>query len=110
MASHSSADTAVIHTNLKCVPVLTAGCVTPAALFTWEGGCRQYFCHKNVAKSKQVAFASGGLQDPCIMDWWMTEGDELEKLSFAEFMARFRLHWLPPNWSDAIVTSIFASR
>lgn len=44
------------------------------------------------------------------MDWWMTEGDELEKLSFAEFMARFRLHWLPPNWSDAIVTSIFASR
>ncbi|OJT13242.1 Transposon Tf2-12 polyprotein [Trametes pubescens] len=109
-AVNASGEATVIHLNLKTVPSLTAGRVTPAALFSWEAGCRQYFRHKSVEEKNQVAFVSGGLQDPRMMDWWMTNAPELEVLSFKEFMAKLRAQWLPANWANEIVTSMFQNK
>ncbi|EIW63361.1 uncharacterized protein TRAVEDRAFT_97058, partial [Trametes versicolor FP-101664 SS1] len=89
---------------------LTAGRITPAALFSWEAGCRQYFRHKPVEPANHVSFASGGFQDPRVMDWWLTNTAVLEELSFADFMTKLREHWLPATWANDIVTSMFASK
>ena len=100
----------VSHTNLKTVPILGPGNVTAAVLFAWENACRQYFRHKGVETSKQVAYILGGLQDPRIIDWTLTNTEELESLSFTEFMAKLREHWLPHNWHADIVADMFAAR
>lgn len=106
---NSSGDATVYHVNLKTVPILSSGNITPASLFAWEAGCHQYFRHKGVEKENQVAFVSGGLQDPHVMDWWMTYSDELELLSFVDFMMHLQDHWLPLNWADSIIASMHAS-
>ncbi|EIW59628.1 uncharacterized protein TRAVEDRAFT_81080, partial [Trametes versicolor FP-101664 SS1] len=90
--------------------MLTPGRITPAALFSWEAGCRQYFCHCPVEEANRVGFASGGFQDARVMDWWITNSATLEVLSFEAFMAVFRKQWLPANWANEIVTAMFQSK
>lgn len=108
--THSSGDATVIHLSLKSCPVLTPGRITPAALFSWEAGCRQYFRHRPVEMANRVAFASGGFQDPRMMDWWMTNAAKFEELTFEAFMAVVRKHWLPANWGNEIVTAMFQNK
>lgn len=112
MASVKSGDATVTQSSLKSVPFLNAGRVTPAALLAWESACLQYFRHspKDIPPEKQVAYVSGGLLDPRVQDWWMTNSGELEYLTFSNFMARMRRTWLPPNWADKIVSALFASK
>ncbi|OJT13288.1 Transposon Tf2-12 polyprotein, partial [Trametes pubescens] len=110
MSSVKAGDATVSQTSLKSVPFLNAGRITPAALLSWESACLQYFRHKEIAPEKQVAYVSGGLLDPRVQDWWMTNSGELEYLSFGNFMSRLRRTWLPPNWADKIVSALFASK
>ncbi|KAJ8455558.1 hypothetical protein ONZ51_g12408 [Trametes cubensis] len=107
---NASGDAVVMHTNLKTVPILGAGNITPGVLFTWETGCKQYFRHKGVDAEKQVAFVSGGFQDPRLVDWYLTNSAELECLKFPDFMDSLREHWLPHNWHADIVSDMFATR
>lgn len=110
MSSTKAGDATVSQSSLKSVPFLNAGHVTPAALLSCQSACLQYFRHKDIAPEKQVAYVSGGLLDPRIQDWWMTNSGELEYLSFANFMSHLCRTWLPPNWADKIVSALFASK
>ena len=67
-------------------PVLTAGDVTPEALCSWEIGCITYFAHKDVTPASQVQRVAWGLHDARIQQWYVTEHNRLNTLTFATFM------------------------
>jgi hypothetical protein len=90
-------------------PFLTAGEVTPEALRAWEMGCIQFFRHKDVPEDEMVGKVIWGMQDPRIQDWYLTNQEEIDVLSFKEFMAEVRRIWLPIGWADTVRRKMLAS-
>jgi hypothetical protein len=50
-------------------------------------GCIQFFRHKDVPEDEMVGKVIWGMQDPRIQDWYLTNQEEIDVLSFKEFMA-----------------------
>ncbi|KAG1841699.1 hypothetical protein DFJ58DRAFT_610860, partial [Suillus subalutaceus] len=90
-------------------PLLTAGEITPDALWSWEMGCIQFFMHKDVPEDEMVRKVAWGLQEPRIQDWYMTNQDEIDLMTFKEYMAEVREIWLPIGWADTIRRKMLAS-
>jgi len=91
------------------LPFLTAGEVTPEALWAWEMGCIQFFRHKDVPEDEMVGKVAWGMQDPWIQDWYLTNQEEIDVLSFKEYMAKVQKIWLPISWADTVCCKMLAS-
>ncbi|KAG1873487.1 hypothetical protein C8R48DRAFT_746187 [Suillus tomentosus] len=85
------------------------GEVTPEALRSWEMGCAQFFMHKNVAEDDMVKKIAWGMQDPRIQDWYLTNQEEMDLMTFKEYMAEVRRVWLPSGWADIVRRKMLAS-
>ena len=83
-------------------PVLTAGIITPETARAWERACRQFFLQKNVPEGDQVKRVAWGMHDPRLQDWYLTEQEEIDKLSFAEYMSQLREKWLEADWQSKV--------
>jgi len=83
-------------------PVLTAGIITPETARAWERACRQFFLQKNVPEDDQVKRVAWGMHDPRLQDWYLTEQDEIDGLSFAEYMVQLREKWLEADWQSKV--------
>ena len=109
--SMSSASLATVLANPKTVPVLTAGKIRPETLTDWVHKCRQYFKTARKIPSKDyVLTAAMGLQDPLVQDWYMNAADELDVLSFDDFVVLMKKRWLKSGWEDELVTEIIRCR
>ena len=93
----------VLHGSLKHVPILTSGTITPAAALDWFAACKLHFRMKPVADKDQVITAAAGLQDAQVKDWYYSDDDALNVLPWANFVTRFKTHFLNPNWEQCIV-------
>ncbi|KAG1811897.1 uncharacterized protein BJ212DRAFT_1483600 [Suillus subaureus] len=91
-------------------PFLTAGEVTPEALWSWEMGCTQFFIHKDVPEEEMVKKVAWGMQDPHIQDWYITNQEEIDVMMFKEYMAEVCSVWLPIGWADTVRRKMLASR
>ncbi|KAF8875992.1 hypothetical protein BD779DRAFT_1475830 [Infundibulicybe gibba] len=81
-------------------PIMTAGDISPESMRNFEFGCMNYFNQKDIKEADRVRRILGGLHDERICGWIMMESEELEKLSFKQFMAKMRSLYLPKNWED----------
>ncbi|KAG1899065.1 uncharacterized protein F5891DRAFT_1190260 [Suillus fuscotomentosus] len=90
-------------------PFLTMGEVTPEALRSWEMGCAQFFMHKNVAEDDMVKKIAWGMQDLRIQDWCLMNQEEMDLMTFKEYMAEVRRVWLPSGWADIVRCKMLAS-
>ncbi|KAG2752641.1 hypothetical protein P692DRAFT_20724843 [Suillus brevipes Sb2] len=90
-------------------PFLTAGELTPEVLKTFEMGCTQFFLHKDVKADEMVKKVAWGMQEPVIQDWYVTNRERIDKLTFAEYMSEVRDYWLPSGWSDIVRRKMLAS-
>ncbi|KAG2346923.1 hypothetical protein BDR05DRAFT_1046205 [Suillus weaverae] len=90
-------------------PFLTVREVTPKALWSWEMGCTQFFIHKDVSKKEMVKKVTWGMQDPWIQDWYITNQEHIDLMTFKEYMAEVRSVWLPIGWADTVQRKILAS-
>jgi len=90
-------------------PLLTPGDLTPEALQAWEMGCRRFFRQKDVAERDQVGRVAWNLQEPRVQDWYISDYDRLNALSFAEFMQEVRSYWLPSDWVAVVRQKMWAS-
>lgn len=62
------------------------GKLKPEVLVNWTHKSHQYF--KNACKliaANYVSICAVELQDPLIQDWYMTNADDLDALTFDEF-------------------------
>ncbi|KAG1839529.1 hypothetical protein F4604DRAFT_1599551, partial [Suillus subluteus] len=90
-------------------PFLTLGEVTPEALRSWEMGCTQFFMHKGIPDEDMVKKIAWGMQDPRIQDWYSTNQEEIDAMTFKEYMAEVRSIWLPLGWADTVRRKMLAS-
>jgi hypothetical protein len=90
-------------------PFLTPGDVSPEVLRAWEMGCRQFFMHKSIDPTEQVAKVAWGMQDPRIQDWYLNDQDRIDDLSFAEYLAEVRSYWLASDWADVVRQKMLSS-
>ncbi|KAG1868723.1 hypothetical protein C8R48DRAFT_771505 [Suillus tomentosus] len=90
-------------------PFLITGQIMPEALQGWEMSCMQFFLHKEVKDDEKVKKVAWGMQDTIIQDWYLNNQEELEELSFREFIAVVHNYWLPTDWADAVHRKILAS-
>lgn len=81
-------------------PFLTPGDITPEVLCTWEMGCQQYFKHKDIPIEEQVGKVAWRMQEPSIQEWYLTDQDRMDDLTFDEYMAEVHAYWLPLDWAD----------
>jgi hypothetical protein len=51
----------------------------------------------------QIAYA---LEDPLFSNWFQTSQEYYESLSFANFMSKVCICWLPPGWEKEFIVVI----
>ncbi|OJA14932.1 hypothetical protein AZE42_12832 [Rhizopogon vesiculosus] len=83
-------------------PVLTAGLITPEIARAWEQACRQFFLQKKVPEEEQVKHIAWGMHDPRLQDWYLTEQDVIDNLSFDEYMLQLQTKWLEADWQGKV--------
>ena len=97
------------HSAPKSVPILSEGQLTPIVLTDWENCCHHFFIEPNVMDDKKVVKVAGGLQDPLICDWYLTQNRTLSALSWADFCKKMRKKWLPRDWERHLKHEIYQS-
>ena len=80
--------------------MLLPGDITPAIMCMYENACRGYFNTKDVAEDKQVHRILARLCDSCIQDWVGIHCERLLKMTFANFLAEFKIAYLPKDWEE----------
>ncbi|KAG2078260.1 hypothetical protein BDR04DRAFT_1088024 [Suillus decipiens] len=90
-------------------PFLTVGEITPEALLSWEMACMQFFIHKDVPEDERVKKVARGMQDPRIQNWYLTNKEEIDALSFREYMIEIRSTWLPLGWEGILRRKMLSS-
>ena len=91
------------------VPVLTAGNISPAVMMDFESAALDFFISKSVPAEKQVTMIIPSMKDLRIDDWITAERDHIIALTFAAFMAKLRLNYLPQDWEDQVHNDILTS-
>ncbi|KAG2340780.1 hypothetical protein BDR05DRAFT_1002179 [Suillus weaverae] len=81
----------------------------PKALRSWEMGCTQFFIHKDVSEKEKVKKVAWGMQDPQIQDWYITNQERIDLMTFREYMAEVHTVWLPIGWADTVQRKMLAS-
>ncbi|KAK7687621.1 hypothetical protein QCA50_008835 [Cerrena zonata] len=106
-----STNLAYVIASPKNVPILTSGKIQPESLTDWVHKCLQYFkTTRKLLASDHVATAATGLQDPLVQDWYMTDCDTFDLLTFPEFVICMKKRWLNTGWEAEIVTHIIRSQ
>jgi hypothetical protein len=82
------------------VPMLLPGDITPSVMHMYENACNGYFDTKDVPEEKQVRRVLAGLRDTRIQDWVGIHRERLLAMMFSEFMAEFKLAYLPKDWEE----------
>ncbi|KAH7903765.1 hypothetical protein BJ138DRAFT_1020111 [Hygrophoropsis aurantiaca] len=108
--SYSSKNATVEHVDATKPPILTAGILTPEIARAWENSCLQFFQQKDVAEDKQVQHIAWGMRDARLGDWYLTNKDEIDDLTFAAYMTLLRNKWLEANWQSRIRQKLLSSR
>ena len=62
----------------------------------------QFFLQKNVPEGDQVKHVAWGMHDPRLQDWYLTEQEEIDELSFADYMSQLREKWLEADWQSKV--------
>jgi len=76
-----------IHDELKRIPLLTAGEISPLVMHQWEMACKDFFsASKKVEVADHVATILPGLKDLCAHNWVATHHADLVALSFDDFI------------------------
>lgn len=109
MTSHSPAE--VLHTELKQIPLLTPGEISPLAMQQWEMACKDFFsANKKVDKKDRVSTILPGLKDMHARDWVATHHNLLGALAFLVFMKEFHMEFLPGGWDNKLHAHICNSQ
>jgi hypothetical protein len=66
----------------------------------YENACLGFFEGKEIVPEKQVRKILASLRDDCIQEWISIDRDEILRLSFAEFMVKFKAGFLPEDWEE----------
>ncbi|KAG2056162.1 hypothetical protein BDR06DRAFT_1006279 [Suillus hirtellus] len=107
--SSSSKTAHVEQSSASKPPFLTPGEVMSNVLWSWKMGCAQFFMHKGVQEADMVKKIAWGMQDPCIQDWYLTNQEEIDAMSFKEYMMEQCNIWLPLGWADLVRCKMLAS-
>lgn len=95
-----------LHTNPRCVPLLTPGEIYPMAMHHLEMACIDYFITNKVKASDWVMAVLSGLMDLWTCDWVVTHGDCLAGLLFDKFIKELQKEFLPEGWDDKLHAKI----
>jgi hypothetical protein len=100
-----------IHDELKPIPLLTAGEISPLILHQWEMACEDYFSvSKKLEVVNRVATILPGLKDLRTCNWVATHRVHLMTLSFDAFMIKICHEFLTEGWDDELHAKICSSR
>lgn len=92
----------------KHVPVLTDGVLTPHILTVYENTVLDHFEDKQYPAADQVCKILGGIQTAEVREWFTTDRDHIQKLTFAEFMAEIRTEFLDSDWLEEAEQDLLA--
>ena len=92
--------------SMKHAPIITAGTLTLQVVQKWVNTCMPYFQKQKVKDEDMVTEVASGLQDKLIQDWYVTNINMLNVLSFTKFVERLHKCWLPQNWEDRTSTAL----
>ncbi|KAG2114690.1 uncharacterized protein F5147DRAFT_570230 [Suillus discolor] len=107
--SSSSKTAHVEQSSASKPPFLTLGKVMPEALQFWEMRCAQFSMHKGIPEADMVKKIAWGMQDPWIQDWYLTNQEEIDAITFKEYMTEVCNIWLPLGWADIVRHKMLAS-
>lgn len=91
-------------------PILTSGSITPEILRKFENACQNYFRAKKIAANEQVASIVGNMLDDLVADWYWTDEDRINKLSFDEFTKEMRSKWLEKGWEQQVRRCVLGTK
>ena len=98
-------DLAVIeHKNNKC-PILHPGELNIEVLHAFETACHNYITNKDIPNNKQAIKVMTALKG---YQWkaWVSVNHELKTLSLNDFLAWFKVDFMPSTWEDYVQISL----
>jgi hypothetical protein len=84
-------------------PILTSGSISPETLRRFENACKNFFRNKKIDTAEQVPAVAGNMQDNLISDWYWTDEERINGLSFDAFIKEIRDKWLPKGWEKDLL-------
>ncbi|KAH7904200.1 hypothetical protein BJ138DRAFT_1019457, partial [Hygrophoropsis aurantiaca] len=91
-------------------PTLTPGDISPAVARNWDMACRTYFMHKRINAEDQVKMIAFGMLDPRLQNWYITNSEQLDVLSFPDYLKEFKSTWLETHWDVKIRRKLLSSK
>jgi hypothetical protein len=82
------------------VPMLLPRDIMPTVMHMYKNACSGHFDMKDVAKDKQVHRILAGLHNSHIQDWVGIYHECLLEMTFANFLAEFKISYLPKDWEE----------
>ncbi|RDX47649.1 hypothetical protein OH76DRAFT_1354023, partial [Lentinus brumalis] len=101
---------APVTVNSKAAPTLGEGTITPAVLSAWENGRFMFFRKRDIADDKKVMKVVSQISNEVISDWYHTDYERFDNMTWDDFTAALRLRFLPKGWALGINSDIFAAK
>ncbi|KAF9500808.1 hypothetical protein BDN71DRAFT_1381654 [Pleurotus eryngii] len=86
------------HDKLRDPPILSTSCISVAVANSWHFKCEQYFQHRKINESNQVAMVVYNMCDADHQDWLVNCTSNLLKMDFDGYISAFCAQWLPHDW------------
>ncbi|KAH9927786.1 uncharacterized protein B0H18DRAFT_875288, partial [Fomitopsis serialis] len=100
----------VTQVSQKHAPVVSAGKLTPALILQWEAACTAFFREREVKDEDKVAKVAFGFQDELIQDWYINDSENINAMTFPNFVNKIRSRYLPHEWEDDVSTVLLRMR
>lgn len=91
-------------------PIISSGKITLELVYLMEKAFKGFFQYREIEPIKQVARCMYSFQDHHIEQWFDTDWDNIVKLTFAEFMSKFCIVFLPTSWEADLKSAILSMR
>ncbi len=101
---------AIVTPNPKFAPTLGEGTITPAVLSAWENACFLYFHDRDIGDDKKVMKAAAQINNEVVADWYHTDYERFDNMSWDEFSAAIRARFLPKGWALSIYSDLFGAK
>jgi hypothetical protein len=105
-----SSNVAEVEVSGNKAPVLTPGSISPETLRRFENACKNFFRNKKIDAAEQVSAIAGNMQDPLVSDWYWTDEERINKLSFETFIKEMCDKWLPKGWENDLHRRVLGTK
>lgn len=106
----SPSDDAIISPVKKEGPNISEGKITPTVINTFDFLAKHFFREKAIVEDEKVWRGCSNITNPRLLDWYTSNADELDKLTWDVFLKRVRDRFLKKGWDTDLQAKVYSQK